>query len=154
MGSPIIFRGKTLDEIRTVTWQHIYLKHSDVQSIYRECMVCFNSDGSPVVSLLSDLIRSHCHWLRLSAMPLKQVSYPDIASDNCQVAVQREGTRLCSGHRKWSLRDTARARNGRTCVRTDWCCCAWLLFAFCVGLPWGNWLVLLAFFCLTVWYAW
>ena len=34
MGSPIIFRGKTLDEIRTVTWQHIYLKHSDVQSMH------------------------------------------------------------------------------------------------------------------------
>ena len=65
-------------------------------------------------------------WLRLSAMPLKKVSCRT-ASDNCPPGTTV--ARFCSGLRKWSLRDTARARNGRTCVRTDWCCCAWLLFA-------------------------
>ena len=68
MGSPIIFRGKTLDELRAVTGQHIYLTHSNVLKVSNcECIVCFNSDGSPVVSLLSDLIRSLAEIVRDAA---------------------------------------------------------------------------------------
>lgn len=148
MGSPIIFRGKTLDEIRTVTWQHIYLKHSDVQSIYRECMVCFNSDGSPVVSLLSDLIRSLAEIVRDAA---EKSVLPDCIG---QLSSRYHRGKILQWPMKVVIAGYGQGKKWQN-MREDWLMLL-CMTAFCM-LCWFALRKLIGtscLFCLTVWYAW
>lgn len=149
MGSPIIFRGKTLDELRAVTGQHIYLTHSNVLKVSNcECIVCFNSDGSPVVSLLSDLIRSLAEIVRDAA---EKSVLPDCIG---QLSSRYHRGKILQWPMKVVIAGYGQGKKWQN-MREDWLMLL-CMTAFCM-LCWFALRKLIGtscLFCLTVWYAW